>query len=130
MWARLKLLVMRLMPMPSVMVSCGFLRRLPSASSLVYMTPRVTCTGERGEVDALPQPCQWQLPQCPNSQQVSLRAAPAHAQEYASSAAKLAPGVAAKLSGDRKAYALLSQTLAHFVIQTGAWGVNEVDSDG
>ena len=62
MWARLKLLVMRLMPMPSVMVSCGFLRRLPSASSLVYMTPRVTCTRERGEIDALPQPCQWQLP--------------------------------------------------------------------
>lgn len=32
------------MPMPSVMVSKGLRNRLPSASSLVYITPRVTCT--------------------------------------------------------------------------------------
>mmetsp|Transcript_7302 Transcript_7302/g.19552 ORF Transcript_7302/g.19552 Transcript_7302/m.19552 type:complete len:232 (+) Transcript_7302:46-741(+) len=40
--ARAKFLVRRLIPIPSVMVSNGLRSRFPSASSLVYMTPRVT----------------------------------------------------------------------------------------
>lgn len=46
--ARLKLAVSRLMPMPSVIVSKGLRSRLPSASSYVYITPRLTWgRGER-----------------------------------------------------------------------------------
>eukprot|EP00955_Chlamydomonas_euryale_P054908 355983-Chlamydomonas_euryale.AAC.6 len=42
MHARLKFAVSRLIPMPSVIVSKGLRSRLPSASSRVYITPRVT----------------------------------------------------------------------------------------
>lgn len=141
MWARLKLLVRRLMPMPSVMVSCGFLSRLPSASSLVYMTPRVTCTIKHGELDALSQPCQWQLQKYLSSHQVlSSHIVPAYSHSIHSEVClhccQARPrGCSACLTKlqsclDHRAYALLSHQLAHFVVQTGAWGVNEVDSDG
>lgn len=42
--AAAKLVVRRLRPTPSVIVSAGFFARLPSASCHVYSTPRLTCS--------------------------------------------------------------------------------------
>ena len=76
---------------------------------------------------------------CPSASAASKPACmkvPAYPQNHASFAAKLDPrGCPAYLTGlqsclDRTAYALLSPQSAHFIIQTGAWGVNEIDSDG